>query len=145
MAYRFPLATVLRVKEIIEKREEVALQKAELEIARTGRRIHEITEQIATASRFRDNELRLSIKANRLLVLQAEINAANEAKETLIASMQTLRQQRDVQMKQYQNAHSEREMFADLHKQRKSAYELEQTRVQQKRLDDIVASRWQRS
>jgi flagellar export protein FliJ len=145
MAFRFPLATVLRVKEIIEKREEVALQKAQLEIARAGRKIQELTDQIGAANAAREEELHKAMKASRLHLVQREIDSANEAKQAMITTMKSLRQQRDAQMKRYQIARSEREMFTDLREQQKTAYENEQIRVQQKRLDDIVAARWQRS
>jgi flagellar export protein FliJ len=145
MGFRFPLATVLRVKEIVEKRQEVALQKAQLEIARTGKRLQELDDQIATANSAVETELRKSVKANRLRVLQEEINVAKVLREALVEKLKTLELQRDVQMQQYQHAHREREMFTDLFQQQKSVYEREQVRVQQKRLDDIVAARWQRS
>ena len=59
--------------------------------------------------------------------------------------MLTLQLQRDTQMKVYRNAHSGRQMLTDLLAQLKSAYEQDQVRIQQKRLDDIIASRWQRT
>jgi flagellar export protein FliJ len=144
MAFRFPLASVLRVREGIEKREEVALQRAQLEVARVQRRIDELTDQLAAASKSREKALEETIQASRLQNIQAEINAALEAKQTLFSTLQTLRRQRDAQMKLYKIAHSGRQMVSDLLTQQKNAYEHEQLRIQQKRLDDIVASRWQR-
>lgn len=145
MGFRFSLASVLRVRESVEKREEVALQKAQLEVARVRRRIDELTDEIAAANMARENALRKSVQANHLQTVQAEINAAVEAKQTLFDTLQTLRLQRDAQMKLYRSAHSGREMLTDLLVQQKGAYEHEQLTVQQKRLDDIVAARWQRT
>jgi len=145
MAFRFPLASVLRVREGIEKREEVALQRAQLEVARVQRRIDELTDELAAASKAREKALEETIQANRLQSMQAEINAALEAKQTLFSTLQTLKRQRDAQMKLYKIAHSGRQMVSDLLAQQKDAYEREQLRIQQKQLDDIVASRWQRS
>lgn len=145
MAFRFPLATVLRVRESIEKREEVALQRAQLEVARVRRRIEELTEELANAAQERDKALQKSMQANRLQNMQGEINAAAETKQILAETMRTLKHQRDAQMKIYRSAHSGRMMLSDLLGQQKSLYEQEQLRIQQKRLDDIIASRWQRT
>lgn len=145
MPFRFPLASVLRVREIIEKREEVALQKAQLEVARTRRKVDEVTLALTRACDERDGALQRSVQASRLQIMEVEINAALEARQALLKSLEVLRRQRDAQMKIYKTAHSERQMLSDLRTQQKSIYEHEQLRVQQKRLDDIVASRWQRN
>jgi len=145
MGFRFTLAAVLSVKQSIEKREEIALQRTQLQVARIRRKIQETTDEIEIAKELRDKELQETTRANRLQTLQSEIDAAVEAKQTLITSLESLKEQRDLQMKAYRKAHSEREMFTDLLKQQKSAYEQEQLRVQQRRLDDIVTSRWRRN
>jgi flagellar FliJ protein len=145
VAFRFSLASVLRVRESIERREELALQKAELEVARVRRRIDELTGEIAKAIDAREKALQQPIQAHRLQNMDAEISSAAEAKQTLLETLQTLQQQRDAQMKLYQAAYNGRRMLTDLSAQQKTEYELEQDRAQQKRLDDIFASRWQRN
>ena len=145
MAFRFSLASVLRVRESIERREELALQKAEQELARVRRRIDELTGEIAKAVEAREKALQQPIQAYKLQSMDAEINAGAEAKQTLLETLQTLQQQRDAQMKLYQAAYNGRRMLTDLSAQQKTEYELEQDRAQQKRLDDIFASRWQRN
>jgi len=54
MGFRFPLASVLQFRESIEKREELALQKVQFEVARVRRRIDELTEELAKASDERE-------------------------------------------------------------------------------------------
>lgn len=145
MAFRFPLASVLRVRESIEKREEVALLSAQLEVARVRRRVDELTDEMQKAWQEREQALEQSIQASRLQAMQVEINAAVEAKQVLADTLQTLRRQRDERMKIYKTAHTGRQMLTDLRDQKKSAYEQEQVRAQQKMLDLIMAARWQRS
>ena len=145
MAFRFSLASVLRVRESIERREELALQKAELEVARVRRRIDELTGEIAKAVDAREKALQQEIQAHQLQSMDAEISAAAEAKQTLLETLETLQQQRDAQMKLYQAAYNGRRMLTDLSEQQRTEYEPEQDRAQQKRLDDIFASRWQRN
>ena len=145
MAFRFSLASVLRVRESIERREELALQKAELEVARARRRVDELTSRIANAIKAREKALEQQIQAHELQSMDAAINAASQARQALIETFKTLQQKRDAQMKLYQDAYNGRLMLTDLSEQQKTEFEREQDRIQQKRLDDIFASRWQRN
>ena len=144
MPFQFPFASVLRFRESIEKREEVALQTIQLEIARVRRRIDELTDEMTRVWQKREKALQKAIQANRLQTMQIEINAVVEAKQKLSETLQTLKLQRDEQMKNYRTARRQRQILTDLLAQKKSAYEQEQTRREQKMLDDIVAVRWQR-
>jgi flagellar export protein FliJ len=136
---------VLRVRENIERREELALQRAELEVARVRLRIEELSEEWARALKAREQALQQSVPAHELQGMQAEMDAIVEAKEILLETLESVKQQRDAQMKLYQAAHNGRQMLTDLSAQKKNEFELEQDRAQQKRLDDIFASRWQRN
>jgi flagellar export protein FliJ len=144
VAFRFSLASVLLVRENIERREELALQRAELEIARVRRRIEELTEEHVKALEAREQALQQGSAAYLLQNMQAEMDALVEAKQTLLDTLETRKQQRDAQMKIYQAAHNGRQVLTDLSEQKKTEYDLAQDRAQQKRLDDIFASRWQR-
>lgn len=145
MPFRFSLASVLRVRESIERREELALQRVEMEVARVKHRIDELTDELARAGEARENALRNSIPAYDLQSMDAQMNAALDAKQILLDTLQTLQQQRDAQMKLYQVAYNGRQMLTDLLEQKKSEYKQEQDHAQQKRIDDLFASRWQRN
>jgi len=77
--------------------------------------------------------------------MQVEINAAIEAKQILFETLQTLKLQRDTQMKVYKAAHNGRQVLSDLLAQQRSLYDQEQLHRQQKQVDDIFAVRWQRT
>jgi flagellar export protein FliJ len=117
----------------------------QLEIARALHRTDELTDEMAKACQEREKDLRNSTPANCLWVRQAEISAAIEAKETMLETLQTLKLQRDNQMKAYKDAHRGRQALTDLRKQQKSLYDQEEMRREQKQLDDIFVSRWLRS
>jgi flagellar export protein FliJ len=144
LAFRFTLAQVLRVRESVERREELALQRAELEVARAQRRIEELSEEIAKTGKARDEAILRSIQAFELQCMNAEMNALAAAREQVFATLQTLTQKRDVQRRAYQAAHNARQMLTDMSAQQRAEYDQEQTRAQQKRLDDIFAARLQR-
>ena len=145
MGFRVPLASVLRFREGIEKREELALQKVEFEIARVRRHIDELTKALAKASNEREEDLQKCVQAYRLKNLQDEMSAAVEAKQALVKTLATLKNQRDAQMKLYQAARVNRRMLTDLQKQQHNAWDQEQVRIEQKLLDDIFSARAQRS
>ena len=143
--FHFPLASVLRLRKSIERREEMSLKAALLELARVRRRIEELTDEMAKTCQDREEALRNSTTANRLQSMQVEINAAIEAKQILFETLQTLKLQRDTQMKVYKTAHSGRRVLTDLRTQYRDLYEQEELRRQQKQVDDIFAARWLRS
>jgi flagellar export protein FliJ len=144
MPFSFSLAAVLRLKESIEKREEVALESIHLRVARARREMDELADELTRAWQEREKALRKPVQANRLLAMQVEIDAAVAAKQAASEAMQKLQRQRDAQMKSYKIAHRQRQMLTDLRAQKKTAYEQEQARRQQKTIDDVVAARWQR-
>jgi flagellar export protein FliJ len=129
----------------MERRAEVALMSAQLEVARARRRVDELTSEMAAAFQDREFALLNSTSANRLQAMQAEIIAVIEAKQALLESLQTLRLQRDAQMKTYKAAHHGRQVLTELRAQQKDLYEQEEMRRQQKQLDDIFAARFLRS
>jgi flagellar FliJ protein len=144
MAFRFPLATVLRVKESLEKREERAVQRIQLEMARVARQIEELTEAMTKAYAARNQALRQAVPAGQLHTMLWEAQAAVEAKNALRITLQGLEEQRLKQMKVYLAAHREHETIINLFNEQRDAYEVEQTRAQQKYLDDIFIARRQR-
>jgi flagellar FliJ protein len=144
MAFRFPLATVLRVRESLEKREERALQRIQLEMARVARRMEDLTEAMTQAYGARNQALQQAIPAGQLHTMLWEAQAAVEAKNALRITLQGLEEQRLKQMKVYLAAHREHETMINLFNEQRNAYEVEQTRAQQKYLDDIFIARRQR-
>lgn len=144
MGFKFSLASVLRLRESIEQREELALQKAQYEVERVRQRIDELTAELAMANKEREEALLQSTEAYRLQDMQTGIQVAKEARQTLLETLETVKSVRDRQMKMYQAARSNREMLSDLRVEQRDAWEQEQARMQQKWLDDLFAARFQR-
>jgi len=145
MSFQFPLAAVLRVRESIEKREERALQRIQLEIARLLRQIEELAAEIAKAHAARNTALQKPIAAINLQMMTWQAHAAEDKKTAMLNALAALEQKRDEQMKVYQAAHRDHETILNMMHEQKDAYEQEQTRAQQKYLDDIFIARRQRS
>lgn len=144
MAFRFSLETVLRFRESVEKREELALQKLLLESARIHREIDKLTAEIAGAHEARNKAMQQPVMAVHLQMMLNQIDSVADRKKTLTKSLDALEEERAIQTKKYQVAHRERQMLSDMRDRQHAAYDQEHARVQQKFLDDIFATRAQR-
>jgi hypothetical protein len=141
MPFQFRLATVLRVRESLEKREERILQMTQLEIARVVHRVEELGAVIAHAHELREQAMQRSIPAGHLHSLLWEQQSAVDQMKSFIQDVERLNQLRDRQMKVYQDAHRKREMLTDMLHEQRDVYEQESMRSQQKQLDDIFIAR----
>ena len=145
MPFRFPLATVLRYRETVKKQEERALQKILAEIARKARQIEELTSRIENARDAVEQTLRKPTPAIHVQMIDHMTQATREERMSLVRDLQTLEQQRVQQLKVFHAAHRNCETLIDLFDKQRVAYEQEQGRIDQKKQDDIVVSRHQRS
>lgn len=145
MGFRFTLSAVLRFRESVENREELALQKIQMEIARVEQQIEALTAEIARKHALRERTMQQPVPAIQLHSIVSDVNTAGEKRKSLFTHLRTLEQHRAEQMKRYQAAHQERQMLSEMLDRQRDAYELERTRTEQKFLDDIFASRSQRS
>lgn len=145
MAFKFSLAAVLRVRESIERREELALQRIQFEIARIRRRIDELNDEITGKHNARNESMRQPVYSYEVQAILHEVNAAMDIRQALHGSLGSLELECVKQMKTYQNAHTNRKMLTDMLVQKQNEYEQEQVRTQQKSIDEIFASRSQRN
>jgi flagellar export protein FliJ len=144
MGFRFSLAAVLRFRESVEKREELALQKLLLEMSRMRREIERLGTEIVRAHQAQNQAMQTPLAAVHLQSMLKEIDAIADRKKALIASLAALDREREIQTKKYQAAHRDRQMLSDMQSKQLDVYEQERARAQQKFLDDIFAARAQR-
>jgi flagellar FliJ protein len=145
MAFRFSLATVLRFRESVEKREELALQTLLLEMARVRREIESASTAIAAAQNARSEALRRTLPALQIQSMDYDVNAAADRRKALLKALEALDQRRIAQTDRYQAAHRDRRMLSDMQTRKRDAWEQERTRTEQRFLDDIFGARAQRS
>lgn len=141
MAYRFPLAAVLRFRESIERREERSLQILQMEVVRVSRTIEELTATIAGAREAQEHAMRQSAPAGHLHSVLLECQSAVDRKSALLKQLGSLKKRHDEQMRVYRDAHRDREMLSDLYSRNKRTHTAEQTRTQQKQLDNLFVAR----
>jgi len=145
MAFEFSLASVLRVRRIIEEREESVLQKIHFEISQASGAIEHTDAQLAQcyASR-RSNVLKPSIGLD-FQASYGEVKELKQLRKELEGQIKKLEQARDAQMVVYQAARRNREMLTDLREKKRRAYEAEMNKRAQKALDDNFAARRSRN
>jgi flagellar export protein FliJ len=141
MAFRFTLAAVLRFRESVEKREEMALQKVLMQMAQVRRTIESLTAQIERAHKLRHDAMQNPQTAFELRAMLAHAEVAAERRTQLIVALKELDEKRHAQMNAYQAAHRNRQMLSEMAVRQRDAWELEHARAQQKFVDDIFASR----
>lgn len=145
MAYRFPLATVLRFRQTIEEQEERALEKVFAEIVKAEQQIDALAMDIAGARRKLEADLTESMPAGHVDSMRERIEGAVRLRQQLVDSLAELHRRRDEQVQRYQAAHNSRKVLSDMQERQRDAYEQERDRAEQKTIDDIFASRSQRS
>ena len=145
MSFKFPLATVLRIRESLEEREERALQKIQIEIVRVVQRLEELGAAMDRAHQAREQAMQQPIPAGQLHTLLWEAQAIADQSESLLHALGVLEQQREAQMQIYQAAHRDREMLTEMFNRQQDAYVRESVRAEQKQLDDIFIARRHRN
>ena len=145
MPFRFSLAAVLVVRKNVEQREERALKKIQLDMAHATRELEQLDAEIAHVQAAREQAMQVPIPAVQLHAYEERAELATEKKKILVVQIQKLRLELAGQMKVYQAAHRDREALTDMLKKRREEYDQEQTRQQQKQLDDMFMARRHRN
>jgi flagellar export protein FliJ len=145
MGFRFSLASVLLVRANAKKREELALQTIQLEIARFSRQIKDLDADAASINNAQELAMRHPIPAAHLHSFRHRLESILEARKALLQRIQTMEVERGRQMKVYQEAYRDHETIIGMFNDHRDAYEQERDRSEQKTLDDIFAARIQRS
>jgi flagellar export protein FliJ len=145
MAFRFPLAAVLLVRENAEQREERVLQKIQQEMAQVSRQIDALDAEIADVHGARDRAMVEPIPAFQLHSILLRAEDAAKRRKPLQEKLANLLEDRNRQMKVYQAARRDHEALTNMLQKQREAYEQEQARNAQKQLDDIFISRRRRN
>jgi flagellar export protein FliJ len=145
MAFEFSLASVLRVRGVIEEREENVLQAILSEIAQTTDSLEQIATQLAECYAARLSNIFKPSIALEIHATYGEVEQLKQRKKELEAQMQKLEQGRNAQLVVYEAARRNREMLTDMRDKERIAYDSAMTKREQKALDDNFVARRTRS
>lgn len=140
MGFQFPLASVQRLRELVEEREERLLKDIQLEIGRARASVSQIDIEVASINQARHAGAKSSSEALDIHAAYAHLETLKLQRAELeerIAKLDDLRQR---QMKVYQDAHQAREMLDNLHDEQRTSYEIAMDKREQRTLDDTFGA-----
>ncbi|MGD0734512.1 MAG: flagellar export protein FliJ [Terracidiphilus sp.] len=140
MAFRFSLAAVLMVRENGKKRAEQDLRTIQLEIDQVAQQIENLNTYTANTHKARESAMQQPIPGGELHSFEHRVKAIAEARKGLLDRLQILELERERRMNIYHAAHRDLETIVEMLDEQRTAYDQEQSRNEQKQLDDIFAA-----
>jgi flagellar FliJ protein len=141
MAFQFALATVLRVRGIIEEREEGKLQKILFDISKIFENLERVDVLLAETDASRQADVLKPSIGLQVHASYEEVSQLKQRRKDLALQIQELEQARDIQLIVYDAARRDREMLADMREKKRTAYDSEISKREQKVLDDNYIAR----
>jgi flagellar FliJ protein len=145
MAFRFALAAVLKYREMLEQQAYLALERIQLEIAQTERRIQKLEETWLAMTKRREGELDHGTPSIHLQAAYQQEAFLQKQRDDLLLKVQELQTKRHAAMKTYELARQEREVLEELRTRQLDAYRHEQGKREQRTLDDVFLARYRRN
>jgi flagellar export protein FliJ len=141
MPFQFPLATVLRIRGVLEEKEERLLQQILGEIAQTREALERTEAEIAESDASRRSEVFQTRVGHNIHASYGWMNELKQNRKALQDQLEKLEQLRAMQIAVYETARRNREMLTGMHEEQRSAYETGLARLEQKTIDDNYIAR----
>jgi flagellar export protein FliJ len=141
MAFQFPLATVLRFRSVLEEREERMLQRILFEISQVQETLARIDARIADSDASRRTAVFKPSVGHDLHASYGEVKELQQNKKDLEGQIRKLEQLRDRQFLSYAAARRDREMLTGMLEEKRSEYDSDMARGEQKTIDDNYIAR----
>jgi len=141
MAFRFELATLLRLSEIAEQREERLLGDIQKQIMQSRGALEDLRVQRRRLAVERDCCIRQVTAAIEIQSFDLGLQRLGRLEANSLADLVKLEGQRGEQMLRYKAAYGKRELLAGIRTDRRKSYCEEQTRREQSMMDDNFSSR----
>jgi flagellar export protein FliJ len=141
MAFQFSLATVLRMRGIVEEREEGILQKILSDISKVFDELVQTDAQFAKLDASRHAEVFKPCIGLQFHASYGEVHELRQRRKELEGQIQKLEQARDEQLIVYEAARRDREMLTDMRAKKRIAYDSAINKREQSTLDDNYIAR----
>ena len=141
MAFRFPLETLLRVRQGLERQHELRLQEANQRVAMLRQQIEDTHSEMRNISARRQPQLEIGISAAELhfdVLCQSVLTERQHALEKQLVEAESLRHLRS---EDFLQARRQREVIDTLRRHQLQDYQQEEARQNQRRLDDLFLLR----
>ena len=141
MPFHFPLSSLLRLRESLEKNELQRLQALAAQIAQVRAEIESLDTQIESSRREVLEQAAAGISGAELHIAALGEFARLELRAKLIVRRDELERARQVQQVCYADARQRREILSNLQERQCSAYQHEQARREQQQVDELFLIR----
>jgi flagellar FliJ protein len=141
MAFRFSLATLLKLREIAEQREERLLGQIQGQIVQARQSLVDLAAQRVALFHAREQALQQSTSAVDLLNSYELVRGVERLETSGREQLAKLITLRDQQMKIYQGAHQKAEVLTEMRGDQKELFYKELTKREQSTMDDNFNSR----
>jgi flagellar FliJ protein len=141
MSFQFPLATVLRVRGVVEEKEERMLQQINAEIAQAREVLTHIAVEIEELDAARRAEVFKSRSGHNIHAAYGRMNELKQNRKMFEDQIVKLEELRDRQIAIYEAARRNREVLTNMHDEKRTAYESDLARHEQKTIDDNFIAR----
>lgn len=144
MAFKFPLATVLQVRQIREDREERMLQQIQFEINQAKSVLEQVDAALERSNLGRRDVLFQHQEGRDVHGSYGELAALKQNRSEIVAHLEKLDGLRLRQVKVLESARVDREMLTDMKSDQLEAYKSFESKREQKALDDNFGARFGR-
>jgi flagellar export protein FliJ len=144
MAFRFSLSAVLKYRKNLEQREYLALGRVQQEIAQVETQLSRCEDWLAEITSLRTAETVRGIASVHLQDAYQRERGLEIQRDELQARLEELKIKRLQCLKAYELARQKREILEELRTQQLDAYVSDQSRREQRQVDDMFLSRMKR-
>ena len=144
MSFRFTLAAVLKYRKNLEQREYLALGRAQQEIAQVEDQLSRCEDWLAEITNLRTAETVRGIASVHLQDAYQRECGLEMQRDDLQVKRRELHVKRLQCLKAYELARQKREILEELRHQQLGDYLLDQSRREQRQVDDMFLSRLRR-
>jgi len=141
MAFRFPLETVLRLRQNLERQQELLLYKANQEVLTVQRQIEDLDVAMAAHAQRRSLQLQSGVSSAELQFDLLCHSVLLESRHDLEARRARAQSARDAQAESFRQARRRREAIETLRSHQLQIFRQHEARQDQRRADDLFLLR----
>jgi flagellar export protein FliJ len=141
MAFRFSLAALLRFRQSLEHQQELLLQEATQNVLAARQRVEEAGRMLAAMAAENAGKLQAGVTAAELQFDLLCRSLAAERRQALEKQLAVCEKARAQRLQAFQQARQQREAVDALRRRQFELYHEQETRREQRRLDDMFLLR----
>ena len=141
MAFQFSLRALLRLRQTYEKRERMRLTVLNVAYGRLQQEYQESGEQRMLVFEQLEQQLQKGISGSELRAASTSLQHSNDRRRQLTGQMKDLELQVRKQTETYLESQTKRKILDSLRERELRAFELDENRREQQRIDDLFVQR----